>query len=128
MQNVIRVVVDGALFSGECKLLLLRRQDGTWELPSGTLEFGEEPEVGVARIFSELTGIEVTPDRPLGGWSHIDTEGDTRVHAVHIGYTVTLAGTLLGVELESEKHASFAWLNQNELAARIESPPLLRSC
>jgi len=123
-----RVIVNGALFSGECKLLLLHRQDGAWELPSGVLEFGEEPEVGIARVFAELTGIEVTPDRPLGGWSVIESDGETRVHAVHIGYTVTLAGTLLAVELDSEKHNSFAWLNQNELAARIDSPPLLRSC
>ncbi|MEI6236830.1 MAG: hypothetical protein WCT04_27535, partial [Planctomycetota bacterium] len=92
------------------------------------LEFGEEPEVGVSRVFSELTGIEVTPDRPVGGWSLIESEGDARVHVVHIGYTVTLAGTLLAVEVDSEKHASFAWLKQNELAAKIDSPPLLRSC
>ena len=123
-----RISIDGALFSGECKLLLLRRLDGVWELPGGALEFGEEPEYGVARIFSELTGIDVTPDRPLGAWSLLEGEAETRVHAVHIGYTVTLSGTLVGVELDIEKHAAFAWLNQNELAARIDSPPMLRAC
>ncbi len=120
--------MDGALFSGECKLLLLKRLDGSWELPSKPLEFGEEPEVGVSRVFAELTGIDVTPDRPLGSWGLIETNGEHRTHVVHIGYTVTLAGTLLAVELDSEKHASFAWLNQSELAAKIDSPPLLRSC
>jgi ADP-ribose pyrophosphatase YjhB (NUDIX family) len=123
-----RVFIDGALFSGESKLLLLRRLDGVWELPSGPLEFGEEPEYGVARIVVELTGIDVTPDRPIGAWSLLDVAAETRVHAVHIGFTVTLAGTLLGVELDIEKHATFAWLNQNELAARIDSPPMLRAC
>ena len=128
MQDTTRVCVDGALFSGECKLLLVKRRDGAWELPSGPLDFGEEPEIGVARVFSELTGIEVTPDRPLGSWGLIESHGDARVHVVHVGYTVTLAGTLLAVELDSEKHMSFAWLNQNELAAKIEAPPLLRLC
>jgi ADP-ribose pyrophosphatase YjhB (NUDIX family) len=128
MQNSTRLFVDGALFSGECKLLLVKRRDGTWELPSEPLDFGEEPEVGVSRIFAELTGIDVTPDRPLGSWGLIETHGEERAHIVHIGYTVTLAGTLLAVELDTEKHMSFAWLNQNELAAKIESPPLLRLC
>ena len=39
-----------------------------------------------------------------------------------------VAGTLLGVELDIEKHAAFAWLNQNELAARVDSPQMLRAC
>lgn len=128
MKNATRLFVDGALFSGECKLLLIRRLDGVWELPNGLLEFGEEPEMGAARVFAELTGIDAAPDRPLGAWSLIESEGEARVHAVHIGYTLTLTGTLLSVELDPETHATFAWLNQKELAERIDSPPLLRSC
>ena len=123
-------MVDGALFSSESKLLLVRRLDGAWELPSSALEFGEEPEYCVARLFSETTGIDVTPDRPLGGWSLLESSDDnaTRVHVVHIGFTVTLAGTLLGVELDAERYSAFAWVTQSELSTRLDSPQMLRVC
>src|SRR5258707_162267 len=122
------VNIDGALFSGEGKLLLLRRADGAWELPSGTLEFGEEPEIGIARVFAELTGIDVAPDRPLGAWSVLAANGEARVHAIHIGYTVTLSGALLGVELDSETHDAFAWIYQDELPQKIDAPAMRKSC
>ena len=60
-----RVFTDGALFSAEGKLLLLRRKDGEWELPCGELEFGEEPELCVVRVFNDLGEVHcllsVTP-------------------------------------------------------------------
>src|SRR5204862_3276357 len=112
MANVTTVHVAGALFSGEGKLLLLRRREGAWELPFGPLDFGEEPEVGCARVYAELTGIDVAPDRPLGAWSVLDSSGDAHIHAVFIGYTVTLSGALLSVDLDPEKHSAFAWIQQ----------------
>ena len=122
------VHLAGALFSGEGKLLLLRRLDTVWELPHGTLEFGEEPEIGLARIFAELTGIDIAPDRPVGAWSVLTASGDRHIHEVHIGYTVTLSGALLAVELDAERHGAFAWIHQHELAEKIDTPTMRKAC
>ena len=125
-----RVFVDGALISSEGKLLLLRRRaDSCWELPCGVLEFGEEPEYAVARVFSELTGIEVTPDRPVGSWGVMSGgEHSAQTHDVHIGYMMTLSGALLGVELDPEIHSAFAWILPRELPEKIDVPAPRRAC
>lgn len=129
MADNTRVFIDGALFSGESKLLLLRRRiDSCWELPCGELEFGEEPEYAIARIFGDWTGIEVAPDRPLGAWSVLSENAGVRVHEVHIGFTMTLTGVLTSVDLNSEKHSGFAWVQASELFEKIEAPPLRRAC
>ncbi|HLX59926.1 MAG TPA: NUDIX domain-containing protein [Planctomycetota bacterium] len=128
MTNQTQVSVAGALFSGDGKLLILRRLDGAWELPNGPLEFGEEPEVGIARVFAELTAIDTVPDRPLGAWSTLDAAGETHTHAICVGYTVTLSGALLSVELDTEKHSAFAWILQDELEDKIDTPAMRKAC
>jgi ADP-ribose pyrophosphatase YjhB (NUDIX family) len=92
------------------------------------LEFGEEPEVGVARVFNESTGLEVIPDRPLGAVSALDNEAGAAVQIVHIGYTVTAGGALLGVDVDRERYSAFAWIAAAELPRYIETPALLKLC
>jgi ADP-ribose pyrophosphatase YjhB (NUDIX family) len=128
VHNSTKVFVDGALFSSNGKLLLLQRLDRVWELPCGTLDFGEEPEIGIGRVFLELTGIDVSPDSPLGAWSALTASGDSHLHEVHIGYAVTLSAALLAVELDSAKHTSFAWILPAELPSTIDSPQMRKAC
>ena len=131
MESSTRVFADGALFSGDGKLLLLKRLgDGVWELPCGELDFGEEPEVAASRVFLELTGIDATPDRPLGAWGNLSglANDGAKIHEVHVGYTMSLGGALLGVELERERHNAFAWVTSAELGGKLESPSLRRAC
>ena len=131
MNSQTRVFADGALFSGDGKLLLLKRQlDGAWELPCGALDFGEEPEVAASRMFLELTGIDATPDRPLGAWGNLSAPASdgAKIHEIHVGYTMSLGGALLGVELERERHNVFAWVTAAELGGKLDNPSLRRAC
>lgn len=119
--------VGGALFSAEGKLLLLRTRAGQLELPGGELEFGEAPETGLIRGFAETTGIDVSADRPLGAWNEVEQAGGVETYRVQIDYTVCSSGALLGVEIDSERHAGFMWLNQVAAAAQIGVPALRAS-
>lgn len=125
----VSVWVGGALFSAEGKLLLVQRravsaEPGEWELPGGVLEFGESPELGLVRSFSEVTGIEISVDRPLGAWSSIRNDSPQREHAVHINYTVRHSSAILGVETDQETFAAFGWVAQAEALSRVDSPSI----
>jgi 8-oxo-dGTP diphosphatase len=67
------------------RILLIRRADtGTWGLPGGTLEWGEELRVALDRELEEEAGVtELELVRVLGAWSK--PARDPRFHAVTIG-------------------------------------------
>jgi ADP-ribose pyrophosphatase YjhB (NUDIX family) len=121
------LLVGGALFSPEGKLLLLRDKAGQLELPGGKLEFGESPETGLIRCFAETTGIDVSVDRPLGAWNEVEQTGGGEIYRVQIDYTVCSSGALLSVEIDRERHAGFVWLNQAAATAQIGVPALRAS-
>jgi ADP-ribose pyrophosphatase YjhB (NUDIX family) len=130
-----QIIVSGALFSAEGKLLLLKRGGATggdnpedgWDLPGGGLEFGEAPEFGVIRAFLNATGIDVSVDRPLGAWSTLRTGGGSETHRVHVDFIVRAGSPVLGVETDRELHNGFAWAARAELS-RILNPGLRASC
>lgn len=69
-----RVSVKGLCVVGG-KLLLAKEPRGKsdrWELPGGGLDFGEEPQVGLAREVREEMGLEVTSvsPQPLYVWTN----------------------------------------------------------
>ena len=125
------IIVGGALFSAEGKLLLLRPAtvggSESWELPGGVLEFGEAPELATIRCVSECAGIDVSVDRPLGAWSELAQTGEANLFRVHIEYTLRCAGALTGVDLDRERFAGFAWVTAAEAQARVELPALRQS-
>jgi len=115
------VIVSGALFSAEGKLLLLRRKEtDVWEFPGGLLEFGEAPELGLVRTFREATDMDIAVDTPLGAWSTVENGAgpEEKKHLVHIAFVVRLSGTLLNVELDRAAHEGFAWLTRGEALQR----------
>jgi 8-oxo-dGTP diphosphatase len=117
------LIVSGALFSAEGKLLLLRRKsDNEWEMPGGELEFGEAPELGLIRLFSECADIEVSVDRPLGAWSSLETIGDVALYTVHIDFTMKCSAALLGVDIDSERFAEFSWMTRPQATQCMQLP------
>ena len=118
-----RIIISGALFSGEGKLLLLQGEDA-WELPGGKLDFGESPELGLVRCFSETTDMDISPDRPLGAWSALETKDGVETCSIHIIYTVKNSAAMLGVQLDRSRHTAFAWLSRADATARIALPAM----
>ena len=78
------------------RVLLVRRADtGTWALPGGTLEWGEELAKALPREIEEETGAAwVRMGRVTGVYSRPDR--DPRFHAVTICVTATIAEPVRG--------------------------------
>jgi 8-oxo-dGTP diphosphatase len=66
-----RISVKAAIKDETGRILLLREKDGSWELPGGGLEHGEEPKQALAREIAEETGMHVEwmGDQPAAFWS-----------------------------------------------------------
>ncbi len=81
---------------GEGRILLVRRGDtGTWALPGGTLEWGEELRSALPRELVEETGATVLALGDVTGiYSRPDR--DPRFHAVTICVLAEVAGPLKG--------------------------------
>lgn len=54
---------------------------GTWSVPGGWVEFGEDPVDGAVREVKEETGLDVEPMASLG-WTSAMHPGEEDVHAV----------------------------------------------
>ena len=63
--------MKAAIKDSEDRVLLLREEDGNWELPGGGLEHGEDPKQGLAREVAEETGMTVDwmSDQPETFWT-----------------------------------------------------------
>jgi 8-oxo-dGTP diphosphatase len=55
--------------------LILRLEDGSWEVPGGTLEVRESYEEAIRRELREEAGAEIEAFRLIGGW-HCHSLGD----------------------------------------------------
>lgn len=54
-----RISVKALIKDEDGRILLIREDDGRWELPGGGLEHGEDPRTGLAREVEEEIGLKV---------------------------------------------------------------------
>jgi 8-oxo-dGTP diphosphatase len=66
-----RISVKAVIKDTDGRILLLREKDGSWELPGGGLEHGEDPKQALAREIAEETGmtVEWMSDQPDTFWT-----------------------------------------------------------
>jgi 8-oxo-dGTP diphosphatase len=105
-----RIVRDGAV-------LFVRRRAGAflggrWELPGGTVEAGEAPEVAAVREVTEETGLRVRllGERATHTWMDIGGKA-MRIHALVYDAVEDIPGT---VTLSPDEHDEFVWLAPGE--------------
>lgn len=95
------LTVDGAVIvrrprpgGARHHVLLIRRGEdpfaGDWALPGGFVEFGEDPDLAVAREVAEETGLAGLPFRQFRTFGKPDR--DPRGHTVSIVYVAELVG------------------------------------
>ncbi|MEF8801428.1 MAG: NUDIX domain-containing protein [Halolamina sp.] len=94
------------------RILLLENEDGIWELPGGQLYVGEDPERGLKRAISEVTGLDVQVGEPVltTAW---ELGADGAFAAIYVAHSTTEQASLAG------GHARAVWLDP-ELAVKRE--------
>lgn len=121
-----RIPCVGAVVHDDAgRLLLVLRANppaqGTWSLPGGRVEPGEDEETAVVREVLEETGLRVLPDRVVGMVERAAPSGGV--------YVITdLACRVVGGTLApSDDAADARWFTAAELAAVATSPGLLHA-
>lgn len=112
-----------ALLFCQNKLLILQKKDRQglkpWELPGGGVEFGEDPEVALAREIKEETGLAMEFVCPLATW---------RYHKGPYEYLTGLIClcTTTGTQVKlSHEHLDYRWIEPHELGQYALHPSLL---
>lgn len=94
MKQRIRVV---GIIQNECDVLIMKKAQGrvdgapTWELPTGKIKFGEQPEEAIERTLEEYLGIEVTKQTKLHDVvTFMAPQGSSQLSNLYIVYFITL--------------------------------------
>jgi 8-oxo-dGTP diphosphatase len=91
---------------------------GSWSLPGGGLDFGEDPAEGVLRELAEETGLEGRVDDLVGIRSAVHDPAETtsghRIQFVGILYRVTVTGGELRDEPDGSTDQA-AWVARDRL-------------
>jgi len=93
MKQRIRVV---AIIRNENGVLVLKRSRGRseapifWELPTGKIKFGEQPEEAMARAISEYLEVETTSVKIKDVITFLAPEGSSRLSNLYIIYEVKI--------------------------------------
>jgi len=96
-------------------LLIERGQEpfeGSWALPGGFVDYGEDPDLAVIREVAEETGLDGLPFRQFRTYGRPDR--DPRGHTVSIVYVAELVGELPAVE-GGDDAAKADWFPIDEL-------------
>lgn len=113
MERSTQIVVAAMIEGDDGRILIAERPDGKfmsgwWEFPGGKVEFGESPEVALAREVREELAIEISVGDPF--------------HAVHVARTETTAVFVVfywcrwtGGEIQLLDAGDVAWVTAHEL-------------
>ena len=95
MKQRIRVV---GIIRGEDGILVLKRNRGRsdapvfWELPTGKIRFGEQPEEAMARAITEYTGYRTSTIKLKDVITFLALEGSSRLSNLYIIYEIGIIG------------------------------------
>ena len=97
MKQRIRVV--GIIRTDEGVLILKRNRGRSeapvfWELPTGKIKFGEQPEEAMARSLTEYTGLTATSIKLRDVITFLAPEGSSQLSNLYIVYEIGVAGEL----------------------------------
>lgn len=122
MKQRIRVV--GIVKEGDDILLLKKAQNRAeevpaWEILTGKIHFGEQPEEALARSFYEYLGVEVTSLKLIDVVTFVGLSGSSQMGNLYIVFEVSLPD---GVKLTpTDRYTAFKYLNKNDLSSvRLE--------
>lgn len=109
---------------GDDILLLKKAQNRAeevpaWEILTGKIRFGEQPEEALARSFYEYLGVEVTSLKLVDVVTFVGLSGSSQMENLYIVFEVTLPqGAKL---MPADRYTAFKYLRKSDLATvRLE--------
>jgi len=113
MQNVQQISVK-ALIKKKGKVLMLQDEKGSWELPGGRVEFGEDPIITMRRELKEEMSVEV---RSIGNIVGVKTfmveKSDVKKQIVLIVFSCEIGGESIILDHESQR---YAWISPSDVS------------
>lgn len=117
MKQRIRVT---AICKKDDDVLLLKRAGGriesaeaNFELPTGKIIFGEQPEEAMARILYEHTGVQTASLQLADVVTFTSLEGSSQLGSLYIIYEVKLGDA--PVKIVSERYSAYKWAPSREI-------------
>lgn len=118
MNIIQKIVVGGAVFNKEGKLLILQRAadeeayPNLWELPGGSKEPLEPCQTTLVRELKEEAGIDVLPVEVFSSFNYTVQKPDLIRDTTHIGFIAKLVSD--NEVVISHEHQAYAWISENE--------------
>lgn len=115
-----RIRVAGIVQNGRSVLIMKKAQGRmdsapVWEIPTGKLKFGEQPEEAMDRMLEEYLGVEVTEKTELKDViTFLAPQGSSQLSNLYIIYTVILQPETKIVP--QERYTAYKFINPDELA------------
>ena len=117
MKQRVRVV---GILKEEGEVLLMKKRTGRssepvfWELPTGKIKFGEQPEEAMSRAALEYLGIEVREVKLKDVVTFLAFEGSSQMANLYIVYEL---GVKPGTKIRpNERYSAFKFLKKEELS------------
>jgi len=116
MKQRIRV---SALCKRKDSVLLLKRAGGrveglsNFELPTGKIEFGEQPDEAMSRAIYECLGVQTEQLRLSDVITFSDLRDSTQLGNLYIIYDIELGEE--EIKLESERYGAYKWVRRSEI-------------
>ena len=114
MDKYQKVAVHAFIKRKDGKFLVTKRSPindflpNLFDLPGGTVEFGEDPDKALEREIFEETSLKVKIDRPVYLYSQVQKER----HQIWIIYECEYKGG--EIKLSPEEHNEYKWVNLEE--------------
>ncbi|HCR36409.1 hypothetical protein A2130_02200 [Candidatus Woesebacteria bacterium GWC2_33_12] len=115
MDKYQKVAVHAYIKSDDGKFLVTKRSPindflpNFFDIPGGTVEFGEDPKEALKREIFEETGLEVKIERPIYIYSEVQKE---ERHQIWIIYECEFKGG--EIKLNPEEHNEYKWVDSKE--------------
>ena len=116
MKQRIRVV--GIVRQGDT-LLLLKRSRGraeelpSWELPTGKIQIGEQPEEAMSQLFFEHLGVQISDIKLVDAVTFVGMPGMSQLGNLYIIYNVSLSSE---INLQaSERYSAYKFVTPEEI-------------
>ena len=120
MKQRIRVV---GLIKNDEGVLVFKRSRGRsespvfWELPTGKIKFGEQPEEAMARSLNEFTGLNATSLKLRDVITFLATEDSSQLSNLYIIYEIGISED--AKPTPRERYTAYKYLKENSNGVRL---------